>query len=158
MNFATVDVNFQTVTLTLFCKNFFHFDTNQYQGPTYTAYKISAKYIKPFWRNGFKCLGRRNFFKVNANFQTAIVTLFHYRLFFNLISISIKVPLILHTKFQPNMPSQSGENDDFISFAIFSNGGHLEFSTRLTFTILKPWSLVMLHMKLKTHGCSGLRE
>ena len=66
--------------------------------------------------------------------------------------------LILHTKFQPNIPSCSGENDDFISFAIFSNGGHLGFSTRLNFTILKPWSLIMLHMKFKIHGCSGLRE
>ena len=35
---------------------------------------------------------------------------------------------MLHTKFQLNMLSRSGENDDFISFAIFSNSGHLEFS------------------------------
>ena len=75
-----------------------------------------------------------------------------------MIPISIKVLLILHTKFQPNIPSRTGENDDFISFAIFSNGGHLEFSTRLNFSILKPWSLIMLHMKFKIHGCSGLRE
>ena len=68
------------------------------------------------------------------------------------------VLLILHTKFQPNIPSRFGENDDFNSFALFSNGGHLEFSTRLNFIILKPWSLIMLHMKLKIHGCSGLRE
>ena len=44
------------------------------------------------------------------------------------------VPILKHirvfqTKFQPNIPSRSGENDDFITFAIFSNGGHLEFST-----------------------------
>ena len=68
------------------------------------------------------------------------------------------VLLIFHTKFQLNIPSRSGENDDFISFAIFSNGGQLEFSTRLNFTILKPWSLIMLHMKFKIHGCSDLRE
>ena len=67
----------------------------------------------------------------------AIVTLFHYRF---------------------NIPSSSRENDDFISFAILSNGRHLEFSTILNFTILKPWSLIMLHMKHKIHGCSGLRE
>ena len=42
------------------------------------------------------------------------------------------------------------------SFAIFSNGGHLEFSTKLSFTILKPCSLIMLHVKFKIHGCSGL--
>ena len=65
------------------------------------------------------------------------------------------VPLVLHTKFQPNIP---GENDDFICFAIFSKGGHLEFSTQLIFIILKPWSLIMLHMKFKIHGCSGLEE
>ena len=78
--------------------------------------------------------------------------------FFILIPINIKVPLILHTKFQPNIPSRSGENDNFISFAIFSNGCHLEFSNQLNFTILKLWSLIMLHLKFKIHGCSGLRE
>ena len=51
-----------------------------------------------------------------------------------------------------------GENDVFMSFAIISNGGHLEFLTRLNFTILKPWNLIMLHMKFKIHGHSGLRE
>ena len=56
---------------------------------------------------------------------------------------------MLHTKFQPNILSRSGENDDFISFAILSNGGHLEFSTRLNFAILKPWILIMLHMNLR---------
>ena len=40
------------------------------------------------------------------------------------------VPFILHTKFQPNILSRSGENDYFNSFAILSNDGHLEFSTR----------------------------
>ena len=61
-------------------------------------------------------------------------------------------------KIQPNIYNCSGENDEFISFANFSKGGHFEFSTRLNFTILKPWSLIMLHMKFKIHGCSGLRE
>ena len=68
------------------------------------------------------------------------------------------MPLILHTKFQPNISSCSGENHDFISFPIFSNGGHFEFLTRLNFIALKPWSLIMLHMKFKIHGCSGLGE
>ena len=40
---------------------------------------------------------------------------------------------------------------------IFSNGGHLEFSTRLNFTILKSWNLIIVHMKFEIHGCSGLR-
>ena len=72
--------------------------------------------------------------------------------------MNIKVLLILHTKFQPNILSRSGENGDFNSFAILSNGGHLEFSTQLNFIILKLWSLIMLHVKFKIHGCSGLRE
>ena len=79
-------------------------------------------------------------------------------MFFILTSTNIKVLQIDHTKFQPNIPICSGDNDDFINFAIFSNGGHLEFLTRLNFTILKPWSLIMLHMKLKIYGCSGLGE
>ena len=76
------------------------------------------------------------FFRVDINLQTVIVTLFPYRFFFILIFINSKVLLILHTKFQPNIPSHSGENDDFISFTIFSNGCHLEFSTILNFTVL----------------------
>ena len=40
---------------------------------------------------------------------------------------------MFHTKFQPNILSLSGENDNFISFAIFSNGRHLEFSTQINF-------------------------
>ena len=98
------------------------------------------------------------FFRVIVIIQTAIATSFRYRFFFILISINIKDLLILHTKFQPNIPSHSGENGHFNSFAIFSNSGHLEFSTRLNFSILKPWSLIMLYMKFKIHGCSGLRE
>ena len=65
---------------------------------------------------------------------------------------------MLHTKVQPNIPSRSGENGDFISFAIFSNGGHLEFPTRLNFIILKSWSLIMLHMKFEIHGCSCFKS
>ena len=72
VNVARVDVNFQTVTMT-YSVNFFHFDTNQHQGPTNTPYKVSAKYTEPFWRNELKSPGRRKFFRVDVNFQTAIV-------------------------------------------------------------------------------------
>ena len=41
-------------------------------------------------------------------------------------------------KFQPDIPSQSAEKFDFIGFTIFSISGHLGFSTRLNFIILKP--------------------
>ena len=59
-------------------------------------------------------------------------------IFFNLIILKSKVPLMLHTKYQPNIPCQSGEKVDFISFAIFSIGSHLGFSTKRNFIILKP--------------------
>ena len=36
------------------------------------------------------------------------------------------VPLLLHTKFQPNIPSSSEEKAEFISFAIFSCNGQAE--------------------------------
>ena len=65
---------------------------------------------------------------------------------------------MFHTKIQPNILSRFGDNDDFINFAIFSNGGHLEFSTILNFIILKLWNLIMLHMKFNIQGCSGFRE
>ena len=96
--------------------------------------------------------GRRKFSNGNCD----LITLY---IFFILISITVKVlhVLILHVKFQPNILSRSGENGNFISFAIFSNGGHLEFSPKLNFTILKSWSLIMLHMKFQIYGCGGFR-
>ena len=84
------------------------------------------------------------------------MTQFRYRFFFILISSNIKVLLILHTKFQPNIRCGSAENADFNGFTIFSIGGHLELSTRLNLSILKSWSLIMLHVKFEVHGCSGL--
>ena len=102
--------------------------------------------------------GLGNLFEGRCKFSNHHCDLILLQIFFTLISINAKVPLILHTKFQPNIYSRFGENDNFISFAIFTNDGHLEFSTRLNFTFLKPWSLIMLHMKFMIHGCSGLRE
>ena len=87
-------------------------------------------------------MGRRKF----SNGHCDLIPL---QIFFILLSVTIKVIQILNTKFQQNIPSRSGENGNFNSFAIFSNGGHLEISTRLNFIILKPWSLIMLHMKFK---------
>ena len=40
---------------------------------------------------------------------------------------------MLHTKYQPNIPCHSGEKVDFASFAIFSIGSHLGFSTKAEF-------------------------
>ena len=86
------------------------------------------------------------------------MTKFCYGIFFILLSFNIKALLISHTKFQPNVPSYFGENANFISFVIFSVGGHFEFSTSLNFTALKSWSLIMLHVKFEIPGCSGFRE
>ena len=44
--------------------------------------------------------------------------------FFILVILIIKVPLMLYTKFQPNIPCGSGEKVDFIGLAIFRNSGH----------------------------------
>ena len=44
VNFARVDVNFQSHCDLILLTFFFHFDINQHQGPTNTPYKISAKY------------------------------------------------------------------------------------------------------------------
>ena len=58
----------------------------------------------------------------------------HGPLVFILISLSTKVTLIIHTKFQPNTFVYQAileKTVDFNGFAIFSIGGHLVFSTRL---------------------------
>ena len=110
---ATVDINFQMVTVTYFRDIFFHFHTNQHKGPIFTPYKISAKYTKSFRRNRLKCQARYKFFSVDVTFQTVIVTYFRYRFFFILILFNIEVPLIFHAKFQPKILSHSGENADF---------------------------------------------
>ena len=44
VNCFKFDVMFQTAIVISFRYRFFHFDINQHQGPTYTSYKISAKY------------------------------------------------------------------------------------------------------------------
>ena len=52
-----------------------------------------------------------NFAGVDINSQTFTGTQFCYNIFFILISINIKVLLILHTKFQPNIPRHFEEMD-----------------------------------------------
>ena len=51
------------------------------------------------------------------------------QIFFIFTILNIYVPLIFHAKIQPKILSGSGENVDFVIFAIFSNGGHLGYST-----------------------------
>ena len=72
--------------------------------------------------------------------------------------------VMLHVKF--DIPCQnsakisngSGEKVDIVIFAIFSNGGHLGYSTRLNFIILRPWSQVMLHIKFEKCRCNSFIE
>ena len=89
---------------------------------------------------------------VNVNFQCDLIPLYF---FFILILMNAKIQLIVHTKFQPNTPSHFGEKVDL---NVFSIGGHLELSTTLTFTGLKPCILLMLYVKFEIHGCSGFKE
>ena len=57
-------------------------------------------------------------------------------IFFNLKILKSKVPVMLHTKYQPNIPCHSGVKVDLIGFAVFSI--NLGFSTKRNFIILKP--------------------
>ena len=41
------------------------------------------------------------------------------------------------------------ENAGFTGFAIFTINGHLGFLIKFNFTILKPLSLIMLHVKFE---------
>ena len=74
-----------------------------------------------------------------------------------LITLNTKVPLILHTKFKLNI-LRILEKNDFIGFAIFLCRWPSWILDEAEFTILKHWSLIMLHLKSEIHGCSGLRE
>ena len=86
------------------------------------------------------------------------MTYFRYRFFVHFDINQHQGPIYTSDRFQLNILRCSGENGDYNSFAIFSNDGHPEFSTRLNFTVLRPWSLTILHMKFKIHGYSGLKE
>ena len=54
--------------------------------------------------------------------------------------------------------SGSGEKTDFVIFAIFSNGGHLGYSSWPNFIILRPWCQVMLHVKFENCRCNSFLE
>ena len=57
---------------------------------------------------------------------------------------------MLHTKFQGNNPSGSGEEDFFEVFAIHGHGGHLAHVTLTKYVnFLLPFAL-RLHMKFKS--------
>ena len=62
------------------------------------------------------------------------------------------------TNLKSIIPNGCGEEVDFIVFAMFSNDGHLGFLTQPNTIILKPWSLIMLHVKFDNNWCNGFRE
>ena len=71
------------------------------------------------------------------------------QIFFIFIILNTHVLLIFHAKIQPKISSGYGEEVDFVVFAFFSNSGYLGYSTWPNFTILRPWSQVMLHVKFE---------
>ena len=86
------------------------------------------------------------------------MTKLSYRFFFIFTILNTYVSLIFHAKFQPKISRSSGEEVYFVIFAIFSNRGHLGYLTWPNFTILRPWSQVMLHVKFDNNWCNGFRE
>ena len=57
------------------------------------------------------------------------MTKLRYRFFFIFTVLNNCVSLIFHAKIQTKISSGSGEEVDFVIFAIFSNSGHLGYST-----------------------------
>ena len=76
-------------------------------------------------------LGSRKF--SNSHCDLIPQLMFFFIFIIILISFNAKVPLILHTKFQPNIPSHSGGNVDSIGVGIFSICGHLGILTTAEF-------------------------
>ena len=66
-------------------------------------------------------------------------------------------PLIRNANVSPIVPIVSGEVD-FVTFAVYSKGGHLGYSTSPNFTILRTWSQVILHVKFENCRSSGFIE
>ena len=93
-----------------------------------------------------------------VNRKKVTVTKLRYRFFFIFTILNTYIPLIFHAKIQPKMFSSSEEKFDFVIFAIFSNGGHLGYSTRLKFIILRPWWQVVLHVKFENCRCNSFIE
>ena len=86
------------------------------------------------------------------------MTKLSYRFFFHFTILNTYVLLILHAKIQPKISSGSGEEVDFVLFAIFCNSGHLGYLTWPNFAILRPWSQVMLHVKFENCRSSSFTE
>ena len=57
------------------------------------------------------------------------MTELRYSFFFHLHNSKYLCQLIFHAKIEPKVSSGSGEEVDLVIFAIFTNGGHLGYST-----------------------------
>ena len=79
----------------------------------------------------------------------------HYRFFFIIIILNTYVPLMFQAIIQPNMTSGSGEVD-FVIFAFLVIAAILDI--RPNFTIRRPWSQVMLHVKFENCRSSCVIE
>ena len=64
-----------------------------------------------------------------VNRKEVTVTKLHYKFFFIFTILNTYITLIFHAKIQPKISSGSGEEVDFVIFAIFSNSGQLGYST-----------------------------
>ena len=80
---ARVDVNFQTVTVTYFCQPFFFLFLIPINVKVLLILhtNFSQVYQAIFGEMAFNARVDVNFFRVDVNFQTAIVTKFCYRFF-----------------------------------------------------------------------------
>ena len=59
-----------------------------------------------------------------------------------------EVPHMLHTKYQPNWPSGTGEEVVLIVLNIYGHGGHLEFQIMTFLAKFCKTIIFMLNMKL----------
>ena len=66
---------------------------------------------------------------------------------------------MLPTKYQPNPPGGSGE-EDFLNgfYHIYGHGGHLEFRNKAVLAIFRSTNAWMLHLKFGYIWRSGFRE
>ena len=90
------------------------------------------------------------------------MTILRYSLFIIIIIIftilKTYVSLIFHAEIQPKISSGSGEEVDVVIFAIFNYSGNLGYSTCPNFTVLRPGSQVMLHVKFENCRSSNFIE
>ena len=86
------------------------------------------------------------------------MTKLRHSFFFIFPILNTHVSYIFHAKIKPKISCDSGEEIDFVIFAIFSNGGHLGYTTWPNFTSLRPWRPIMLQVKFDKNCCNDFIE